>query len=647
MLALYIANLLRLNNPYWACISAFVVVQSDTGSTIKRCIERIIATLTGIIFALIFAKILVNYPLIALINTFVIISIGMSLSYRYDSYLITIAVVTFIMVAFNIYINPDQIIHTAFYRFTEVSLGIVCETIVSLLVFPNHALCKISVFEKNLVAQYRDFLSFVMECHSKKQDQRELFEKKSLTISDSIEKLAALRIGAKIESKLPWKSEIHTYEFEKYISNSKQVILRYYLDFFESQTQQTSNLEEVLTIMSSLGEFVERFQLKTIKYQEFKNSLKNLLEQAEKLDEKLFIKTYLIASIQLLVPEDQGETERDAMPSRLKISQYIELVNLKQGIKAAIATLIMPVVWIAFNLPGLDQIAVSAVILIRISQVDATRASILRLLGCMLGYLMGLIVLGLDITSFTAYLLILFLFIYAISVMFYSNTKFNYLPLQALIAFSLTELNSFGYTTDILPAFDRMVGIFFGIISSGIINNYIWPVNKKDLLKFRAALTLEAFAKVTTCANQNILSISSADLFRLYLEILKIKKLTFTDGFENRLFVPLRDLCYSLSIIRAINGIKGYKINEADKNYLSKLLAHLNKICSGEKVTLNIKPFITQQTKLPNSSERLLYYYLEECRTAMFKLQANLKEFDRSVQNNEAEENEIYKPLSF
>ena len=86
ILAVFIAISLRLENPYWACISAFAVVQSNTGSSFRRCFERIVATIVGAIGALIVAKLWLNHPVILLINIFVIVSLGTSYSYRKNSY---------------------------------------------------------------------------------------------------------------------------------------------------------------------------------------------------------------------------------------------------------------------------------------------------------------------------------------------------------------------------------------------------------------------------------------------------------------------------------------------------------------------------------------------------------------------------------
>ena len=232
--------------------------------------------------------------------------------------------------------------------------------------------------------------------------------------------------------------------------------------------------------------------------------------------------------------------------------------------------------------------------------------------------------------------------------MFYSNVKYNYLPLQALIACSLTELNSFGYATDILPAFDRMIGIFFGIISSGIINHYIWPVNKSDLLQFRAALTLEAFAEVTAVASKNILKVSNAALFKLYLEVIKIKKLTFSDGFENSLYEPLRDLCYEISIIKAIMNNDGYKISAENQGYLNKVLSYLNNMCSGEKPNIQAQDFNkVLKARYQNSNDRLLEYYLIAISRSMLGLQKNLARVELIAKEGKNLNGEMYKPLSF
>jgi len=650
ILAVFIAILLRLENPYWACITAFVVVQSDTGTSLKRCFERIGSTILGALCALIYANLFINYPSIALINIFVFVSLMMSLAYRYNSYLFNMSTITFIFVVINIFTDPSIIIKIAFFRSMEISVGIISETIIGLLIFPSHAINKIKIQEAAMLNTYRDFLSFILSHCKKGKEEKVIFEAKHILLRDAIERVVAMRIGAKIERKLPWQSEYHDYEFEKHLTNSKQLMTRYYVDFFDNQYDQAFDFKLLEEIFDKLNQLLVDFQSDKVNIANFELRLRDLLQQVnDKIDDKFYIKSYLLISLKLFLPNlkaSQKEPEVDK-PHKMQISKYIELVDLRQGIKSATAALSMPVIWIIFNLPGLTQISVSAIVLMRVSQVDASQSAFLRLAGCIVGYLFGLLVLGMNITSFIHYLIIIFLVIFLFSYMFYSNAALSYLPLQAAVCFALTVINSWAYTTNPLIGFERASGVFFGIISTAVVSYFIWPITKYGVLKFQMALALESFAKFASIARKSYASLSDTAIFNLYVTILKVREFYFGDGFEKELYESLRDLCYDMTIISSIATCETFKMTERDAQCLNKITDKIYGLCSGEYALEN-----QQKIALPKSSSKthlqcLIRYYLRELAEAADRLQNNLQKLEKLVKEKRCSKGLLLKGLSF
>ncbi len=126
--ALYLAELLRLPQSYWAAISAFVVMGTDVGTTVQASRDRLIGTalgaVGGAVFVLLFGSHLWSFGLAATVIVLLCAALGLDQSYR-------LACVTMTIV---------MLIHTggspwsiAWRRFLEVALGIMVALLISAL----------------------------------------------------------------------------------------------------------------------------------------------------------------------------------------------------------------------------------------------------------------------------------------------------------------------------------------------------------------------------------------------------------------------------------------------------------------------------------------------------------------------------------
>jgi len=197
-LAVSLAIFLRLENPYWAAISAFLVMQADTGSSLKKCFERVCATICGSLLALLMVMLLGNHAVILLVNIFIIVSIAMSYSLRNTSYIAMLSAITFLIIIFNIYTNPNDLISTVFFRCSEVSVGIISETIIALYIFPVNALDKIKNIELKAINSSLDYIAAVFTKSPKVENLNAVYH---LAIND-ISSMKIGKLGIKYETLL-------------------------------------------------------------------------------------------------------------------------------------------------------------------------------------------------------------------------------------------------------------------------------------------------------------------------------------------------------------------------------------------------------------------------------------------------------------
>jgi uncharacterized membrane protein YccC len=134
VVSLYVTNLFRLPEGYWAAITALIVMQSNVGATLNASRTRLAGTAAGAVvgglFVALFGMNTLGFALAVAIAFFVCDLLHLAESQR----LATVTVAIIMLIAHT---NSAWII--ALHRFTEVALGIIIALLVSLTLWPNHA----------------------------------------------------------------------------------------------------------------------------------------------------------------------------------------------------------------------------------------------------------------------------------------------------------------------------------------------------------------------------------------------------------------------------------------------------------------------------------------------------------------------------
>lgn len=141
VLALFIALAFDLDRPVWAMATVYIVAHPLSGVLASKALYRVIGTIIGAVAAIVMVPTLVNAPVLLSLALALWVGGCLYLS-RLDrtpkSYLFMLAGYTAAIVGFPCVTDPGFIFDTAVARVQEISLGIVCATLVSHIVFPRH-----------------------------------------------------------------------------------------------------------------------------------------------------------------------------------------------------------------------------------------------------------------------------------------------------------------------------------------------------------------------------------------------------------------------------------------------------------------------------------------------------------------------------
>jgi uncharacterized membrane protein YccC len=139
MLALWIALRIGLDRPYWAMATAYIVAQPHTGAMRSKAAYRFCGTVLGAVATLVFIPNLVDEPvlLIAALSLWVGGCIYFAVLDRTPrSYVFLLAGYSVALIGFPIVDAPDTVWDVVLARVEEITLGIVCSTVIGSIIFP-------------------------------------------------------------------------------------------------------------------------------------------------------------------------------------------------------------------------------------------------------------------------------------------------------------------------------------------------------------------------------------------------------------------------------------------------------------------------------------------------------------------------------
>jgi uncharacterized membrane protein YccC len=140
MLAFAIALWLDMPRPYWAMTSAFITCNPLTGATFSKGVYRILGTLIGAAGTIVLIPNLVDAP--ELLSLAVALWVGIFLYLSLidgtpRSYVFMLAGYTVALLGFPILSAPELTFDIVVARAQEITLGIICACVVSMLVLPR------------------------------------------------------------------------------------------------------------------------------------------------------------------------------------------------------------------------------------------------------------------------------------------------------------------------------------------------------------------------------------------------------------------------------------------------------------------------------------------------------------------------------
>lgn len=140
ILALVIALALDLPRPYWAMATVYITSQPLAGATSSKAFFRVMGTLVGAVVTVAMVPNLIDAPELLCLAIALWVGLCLYLSLLDGtprSYIFMLAGYTVALIGFPSVTEPGSIFDIALARVEEISIGIICASLVSTVVFPR------------------------------------------------------------------------------------------------------------------------------------------------------------------------------------------------------------------------------------------------------------------------------------------------------------------------------------------------------------------------------------------------------------------------------------------------------------------------------------------------------------------------------
>lgn len=176
------------------------------------------------------------------------------------------------------------------------------------------------------------------------------------------------------------------------------------------------------------------------------------------------------------------------------------------ALKVTLAGMIGYLFYTASDYPGIHTVYYTPLIIALGSTGATMRKGILRVAGCLIGGVLGMICTIWVIPRFETlgmYLLIVFCVHGLAAWVAFGSERISYIGLQIALAFDLGVLTDYGPSTQIDPIRDRFIGIVLGILIISTVFALIWPEDANSIARQKLAESLRAIARLLNLGGEN------------------------------------------------------------------------------------------------------------------------------------------------
>lgn len=493
-LAVLLALLLHFDKPYWSAISVVAVMQPFSGITLEKGLMRIFGTIAGAIAGLFLAAVSISYFPIFALSCFVIVASGYYFSsFTKYPYAYFLGALTAFLIMGETLMNPASSANIAFWRVSEVLVGVFSTLIVTILIQPESVEKKLEASLKKVKALQTQAFEAILSF----QSNSKVFNKIMLDIRNKLDSCNTLVKYLEKERNVNYQIIIAYNKDIRFLQRQNRILHDIYVSSDDNHFIEILQ-DEILDCFTILLEFAD--DLYAINHdlpdtKDYFSSFKAFEIKLSSLREQWYFKKYPVACVLSFIffidqvsrlcihIEEQLHHQLDFsyLDKNNKPKSFWHPFEFKNAITSGLGAVVALCFWLLSNLPGgIQGIISSYVISTKKNICDKKSMAAQRILGCIAGGFIGLLSIAYFQFNLIGMLGYLFVVTWIFGCIAFSGKSFAYIGIQANMAFFLSFVQARGFDS-ISPALERLAGILIGIISIFIASYLIMPVKAEHL----------------------------------------------------------------------------------------------------------------------------------------------------------------------
>lgn len=519
VIAIGIAMGLGWEHPYWAGISVMIVTLPYMGAALEKSLMRIAGTFLAALLAYVItiacAQNQIAYAAALMLVLLFTSYFGTGNWYPYT---FTLAGITLSIICTLTYQNPTAIWDVAFYRSSEICLGVIVAMTVNAIILPQragdalfakigHELDSFGTLFDDVMAEFFDkdaqssigeareqaIIASVAKLHplylqalrdsTRVSRHRDGMEHILICLETLLVTLTVLRRGADAKYPKAFLEPIRP-EMEAFAAALHDDIRALSKSF---QTLRPPANSRSTDAAAALDQRLEETRKQGLNFNYPLEDVSHLYAIiANLVDVHGAIQT--LAGLTTDIQNGPRGVDRSTTPERTRKHSLpkIDIRRLQHGIKVGIVVLSALYLSQWLQWPGGLQGAITAAIVIQMSVVASNQKALLRLGGCLLGGACGafsIIFFEPYFSSYYSFAFPLFVFFFIFSLINFGKPSFAYAGLQAFIAFLLMTSITNTQNVSLLPGVHRLTGIIMGVIICMVVQRLLWPVIPENELR--------------------------------------------------------------------------------------------------------------------------------------------------------------------
>ncbi len=528
VLATFVSLFFHFQDPFWAAITAAVVMMPTLGANLERGGSRLIGTFLGGVLGFITAGFVIHSYVLFLLAIFLFVGGALFLSFTTKRpYAYVMLGITAYMILGELVYKHEQIFQITIWRITDITVGVLSAWLVSYFVFPLRSK---DIMIKKIRASYGgcvEYFDYVMQLYLQQQPATDNTDYK--TILDNLNAAEELIGQSKVELTTTTSEHVMINRMLLSLKRITRQIRNLDSQFQTSQQYQLLNhpklniasvIKPIETCLKDLNTLSPNATACISVCHDMLSSIAACTERFHQLREQGIVKQFpvedamqahsFIGNINALAHEIENLMLN--MPDEKTIEQQKRIIEntsffnfsekeeaIKQSIKGGLSAVLAMVIWVFTDWPGGLQGIVSATIVSAQKNIyDSQLMGELRLLGCLFGGGAGIIALYFIHFNLSTLLLFMFIVCSFFAWLTLKSKTYGYGAIQANFAFILAIVHSPGPATELSAPLERVAGIVLGITAAMIVAKFLWPTHPKRLLNRGI---LDALTKIKTMSH--------------------------------------------------------------------------------------------------------------------------------------------------